>query len=202
MASELFGGQFVEEEIINWTFDEAESILFCRAALRAKVARKKSRSDTSFGVSVSLNKDSFSEGDEMTLSITATRNCSVIVFNILSDRSILMLFPTQEEAPLTVHTGQVLSLPTEADRQQGKHLRLGLLSGKTEDVEGILVIATKEANPFLPAGQLRDFGDISTPGGEMILLPYETTLEEIGHWLVSMPLDQWTFDVKQYEIRK
>jgi hypothetical protein len=172
-----------------------------RVTLRAKVAKEHGKPDPSFQVTLKLNdgKLIFREGDEMILHITPTKDCYITVFNVLSDNTVLVLFPhMQQMAP----GRKTLLIPSEAERQQGVHPRVGLLPGKTRDTEYVWVVATKDDIPFLPR-EMKEFSlDIAILSGKVMLPTYQSALEEINLWLVSIPLDQRAFDVQQYEIRR
>ncbi|MBI1930878.1 DUF4384 domain-containing protein, partial [Candidatus Poribacteria bacterium] len=143
----------------------------------------------------------FREGEEIILSIKPTRECYLTVFNILSDHTVLILHPSKGHT-LAVEGRQTVELPSQVERQAGVHFRVGLLPGKTSDTEGVLVVATKDNTPFFPR-ELKAFTpDSAVFSGKVVLPTYQTALEELNRWLVSIPLDERTFDVQQYEIKK
>ena len=186
------------------TLETGEPIICHRVTLRAKVAEEEGNPDPSFQVPLKLNdgKVTFLEGDEMILHITPTKDCYITVFNVLSDNTVLLLFPPQEYIRQVAPAGQTFSIPSESERRQGVHFRVGLLSGKRQDTEYIWVVATKADIPFLPEEKVEFRPDISILSGKVVLSTYQSALEEINRWLVSIPLDERTFDMEQYEIRK
>ncbi|MFC1715701.1 caspase family protein, partial [Candidatus Poribacteria bacterium] len=201
-------GKIVEEKEPVWTSDENIQIrpgdspvpLYC-AALRARVSQEESQPDPGFTVSLRLNNGAFLDGEEMILSITPTQDCYITVFNILSDHTVLVLDTSQGRVP----GRQTSRLPDEAERQSGKQFRVALPKGRREDIESVIVIATKDNISFFP-GQVKDsHPDIAVTGEKSVLgiLPtYQTALEEINGWLVGIPLERRTFDLQQYRIRR
>lgn len=178
-------------------------VLVYRVKLRVKITKEKSQPDPSFSVSIKPNNGVFIDGEEMILSITPTQDCYVTVFNLLSDDTVLILDPPQGQKPRIMSGGQTSSLPTEAERQSGRFFRVSLLSGKPEVAESVLVIATKDRIPFR-CGEAAN-SSVALLGGKErleILPTYQSALEEIGRWLVSIPLGRRTFDIQEYKIRK
>jgi len=180
-----------------------ELIIRHRVTLRAKVAKEVGKPDRSFMVPLKLNdgKVTFLEGDEMILNITPTKDCYVTIFNVLSDGTVLVLFPPKGHTQRVARAGKITSIPSEAERSQGVHFRVGLLPGKTQDTEYVWVVATKEDIPFLK--EAKEFAlNISALKGKMVLPTFKSALEDINRWLVSIPLAQRAVNMEQYEIRK
>jgi len=174
-----------------------------RVTLRARVAQNKSQSDPTFSTYLRLNNATFLDGEEMILSITPTQDCYVTVFNILSDHTVLILDTSQGDTLPAVLGNKTSSIPSESERQSGKHFRVALPEGRTEDVESVLIIATKDYVPFL-SGKAEESGlDMAVTGRKEVLavLPtYQSALEEINCWLVSIPLEKRAFDIQEYKI--
>ncbi len=170
-----------------------------RVTWEVKVAKEKGKRDPNFRVALKLNNKTFREGEEIILSIKPTQDCYLTVFNILSDHTVLILYPPQEQTPQVVRGKQTFTLPSEAEQARGIRYRVGLLPGKTKDIESIYVIATKDKTLFLPRETEKFHLDIS---GQVVLPTYQVAFEEIGRWLVSIPLDIRAFDIQSYEIRK
>jgi len=177
--------------------------LYC-VFLRAKVAKEVGKPDPSFQVTLKLNDDklTFREGEEMILHITPTKDCYITVFNVLSDGTVLILFPPQGHTQQVARARQKLSIPSEAERRQGVHFRGGLMPGKTQDTEYVWVVATKDDIPFLPRETKEFSPDIAILSGKVVLQTYQSALEEINRWLVSIPRDKREIAMEQYHIRK
>ncbi len=191
-------GKIVDEKTPVWSpieniqFRPGRSpVLVYRVKLRAKIAKEKSQPDPGFAVSLKPNNGIFKDGEEMILFTTPTQDCYVTVFKLSSDGTVLILDP-----PRAVPGGRTFSLPTEKERQSGRSLRVSLLSGKPEIAESVFVIATKDSVSFQFEGE---------PGGKVrseIFPTYQSALEEICRWLMSIPLEKRTFDIQEYKIRK
>ena len=202
-------GRIVEQEELNWESETlqlspGEFITRYRVTLRAKVKKEVGEPDPNFKVSLKLNdgKVTFLEGDEMILHITPTKDCYITVFNVLSDNTVLVLFPPQGHTQQVAPGRKKFSIPSETERHQGMHFRVGLLPGKTQDTEYVWVVATKDDIPFLP-GEAKEFHpNIAILSGKVVLPTYQSALEDINRWLVSIQLSRRAVDMAQYEIRK
>ena len=98
--------------------------------------------------------------------------------------------------------GKIMSIPSESERSQGVHFRVGLLPGKTQDTEYVWAVATKDDIPFLPKEAQEFSPNIPALKGKVVLPTYKSALEGINRWLVSIPLAQRAVNMEQYEIRK
>ncbi len=205
-------GEIIEEKAPIWAAVEniqvrptEMSVPLYRVTLRARVAQNKSQSDPTFSTYLRLNNATFLDGEEMILSITPTQDCYVTVFNILSDHTVLILDTSQGDTLPAVSGNKTSSIPSESERQSGKHFRVALPEGRTEDVESVLIIATKDYVPFL-SGKAEESGlDMAVTGRKEVLavLPtYQSALEEINCWLVGIPLEKRAFDMQEYKIIK
>ncbi len=145
----------------------------------------------------------FMDGEEVSLSVTPTQDCYITVFNILSDHTVLILDVFQEGESVIMPGEQTFNFPTKAERPSGERLRVALSAGRTEDLESILVIATRDDVPFLYGNMEEFYPDAAIAGEKPVLgvLPsYQLALEEISGWLAGIPLERRTFDVQQYRI--
>ena len=176
-----------------------------QTTLRARISQKESQRDPGFSIHLSLNNATFLDGEEMILSITPTQDCYVTVFNILSDHTVLILDTYQGDKLLAIPGQKTSFIPSEEEIQSGKHFRVALPAGRTEEVESVLVIATKEYFPFLAGKVESSCQDMAVTGRKEVLavLPtYQSALEEINRWLVGIPLEKRSFDIKEYRIIK
>jgi len=176
-----------------------------QTTLRARISQKESQRDPGFSIHLSLNNATFLDGEEMVLSITPTQDCYVTVFNILSDHTVLVLDTYQGDKPPAVSGKKTSFIPSEEEIQSGKHFRVALPEGRTEEVESVLVIATKDYVPFLSGKAKESCQDSAVTGRKEVLavLPtYQSALEEINRWLVGIPLEKRSFDIKEYRIIK
>ena len=195
--------EIIEEQKADWTYDSIQQnsdeppVPLYRVILRAKVAKAKTIPDPGFGLSLRLNKEAFQVGDEMILSITSTQYCYIAVFSVLSDDTVLVVYPAQGRTSKRISGGESFSLPSETES-----LLVTVPSGSAMDVGSMLVIATKYNIPFLPEVAKEFHPGVAVPDGKEVLPTYQTTLEEINGWLMGIPMDKRVFDVKQYKIEK
>jgi hypothetical protein len=205
LSQSTLRGYIVDQKEPDWKLDElsprpgAAPIPIFRVTWEVKVAKEKGKRDPNFEVSLKLNNETFREGEEIILSIKPTQDCYITVFNILSDHTVLILYPPQQQTPEVVRGKQWFTLPTEAERRRGIRYRVGLLPNRIKDVESLYVIATKTETPFQPTETKEFRPDIS---GQVVLPTYQVAFEEIGRWLVNISANQRAFDLKRYEIRK
>lgn len=210
LSQTSFYGKIIEQKKPLWKleniqFPDEPPIPCHRVFLRVKVAKEKGKKDPSFNVTLKLNggRETFFEGDEIVLRITPTQDCYITVLNVLSDNTMLILFPPKKgQTPEKVSAGRTLLIPSETERRKGIHFRVGLLPGKRRDTESLIVIATKDDIPFLPREPKEFRPDIKILSGKVVLPSYQSALEEVNRWLVSIPLSQRAFDMQQYHIRK
>ena len=203
-------GRIVEEKSPVWVSDQSVQIRsgepavpLYKAALKARVSLEESQSDAGFSVSLKLDNSKFMDGEEVSLSVTPTQDCYITVFNILSDHTVLILDVFQEGESVIMPGEQTFNFPTKAERPSGERLRVALSAGRTEDLESILVIATRDDVPFLYGNMEEFYPDAAIAGEKPVLgvLPsYQLALEEISGWLAGIPLERRTFDVQQYRI--
>ena len=205
-------GMIVEEKDPVWTSDEKiqthtgqPPVPLYRVALRTRISHGKSQQDPAFSVSLRLNNSTFLDGEEMILSITPTQDCYITVFNVLSDHTVLVLDTSQEQELMMAPGKQTTFLPSEAERQQGRNLRVALPEGRTGEMESVIVIATKDDIPFLPGkvkGTQRDVAATGEKAVVEILPTYQAALAEINGWLVGIPLEKRALDIQQYTIER
>ena len=182
---------------VDTLFDEAEQRtvaggerreLVYRVAMRAQVQPEMGRPDPGFQLELDLNKDLFADGENLSLELTATRDCYVTLFNLYANDSLLVLLPNAQLRDNHLQTGQMLSIPP---RNAGWELPVGLLPGRETDREMLLAVATRNEIPF-PAARVARQG----------LMSMDEALLTVNRWLTSIPSDQRTEAVAFYRIVK
>ncbi|MBM3216017.1 DUF4384 domain-containing protein [Candidatus Poribacteria bacterium] len=183
-------GVVVKTETPRWSVVQTPSdggapILGYRVEARCLVAPDRGSSDETFRVVASLNRETFRENDECVLSVTATRNAFLTLFNVTSDGRVYLLIPTDVLAEAALSANQTTEIPSKIEREQGIHLRMRLAPERNTATESFFLVATKTRwNPPRTA-----------PDSTLPLL-------DMNQWLASIPRDQRTEDVVAYDIRK
>ena len=155
--------------------------------LRAHVEMDIGEPDHGFRLDVKLNKQSYLNSETMTVMISSTRDCFVTLFNLFADDSLCVIFPNQYYADNEIHGEEHIAVPPP---DAGWDLPVSLNSGKVEDSEAILVVATKDDIPFLPfGGAMRNE-----------LISVGDALMAINKWLIDIPSDRRTEDMIHYKI--
>ena len=197
----VVGSEILAEGLREFRYEGGPPIPFYWVKLRTKVEKEIGQPDSGFRVNLNLNQETFREGEEITLKVTPTRDCYITVFNILSDDTVVRLHPDAGKAQF-VKASQTFVLLSAEQRKKGSRLRVGLLPGKMEDTEAVLIIATRTDIPFLPVHAEELPRNMGVFAGKTLLPTYRTAIEELAKWLVSIPLDQRTSNLQPYEIRK
>jgi hypothetical protein len=189
-------GRIVEEQIL---FDNTEqqaipgtarSQLVYRIALRANIEPDKGEADPVFQVAMTLNRQSFRDGDTVSIELSATKDCFATVFNLYSNDSLRVVFPNKYMSDNSLKANSTLRIPPSA--QAGWSLPVSLLPQKSSDAEALLVIATKAAIPFPTMRSESREGLLSV--GDALLA--------INNWLINIPAEQRTQDMATYRVVK
>ncbi|MBT4502615.1 MAG: DUF4384 domain-containing protein [Gemmatimonadetes bacterium] len=182
---------------VDTLFDEAEQRtvaggarreLVYRVSMRAQVQPEMGRPDPGFQLELDLNKALFADGENLSLELTASRDCYVTLFNLYANDSLLVLLPNELLRDNQLQAGQTLSIPP---RNEGWELPVGLLPGRETDREVLLAVATKSEIPF-PAARVARQG----------LMSMDEALLTVNRWLAAIPSDQRTEAVAFYRIVK
>ena len=192
-------GKIVEEQPPKWrTYTIADPtrplpITVYRTYLRAKVAKEKGRVDPDFRVGVELNRDSFRDGDEMTMRIWASKDCYLTVLNLAANDTVYVLLPHEYRVDNFIAGGQTVEVPNGAERAIGIRYRVHLLEGQDAAIELIKVIATKKRYDFGKGlEKVGRFPIVPTPKGALV---------ELQGWLVHVPRNERAEAMAVYEIK-
>ncbi|MBI3565225.1 MAG: hypothetical protein HY079_08520 [Elusimicrobia bacterium] len=121
----------------------------CRYHLRMKacVLPKDSGSDKDFRVELEVSQNRFFNGDEAALTVSATRDCSVYMYDVYDlgeqDKTALVI-PNEAVPAKAVKAGETWTYPSEQDKKNGVHLVAELAKPDQQiSAETIRVICTK-----------------------------------------------------------
>ncbi|MFH1009472.1 MAG: DUF4384 domain-containing protein [Candidatus Latescibacterota bacterium] len=199
VSEQTSAGKIVEEKPPRWrtyTINDPKSslpIMVYRAYLGAKVAAEKGELDPDFAMTVKLNKDSFRDGDEMSMRIQASKDCYLTVLNLAANDTVYVLLPHAYRNDPFISGGQAVEVPNAEERAIGIRYRVHMSEGRDTDTEVIKVIATKKRYEFGKGlERAGGFSIVPTPRGALI---------ELQRWLVRIPRHERAEAMAIYDIR-
>ncbi len=146
-------GRIIKEKLGDHGFKDGPGCPSCRyhVSLQACVLPQDSDRDKDFRVELQLSRVRFVQGDEAKLTITATRDCSVYlydVYDLARDNKTALVVPNAAVPSKALKAGETWEYPDEDAKKRGVRL-VAELPKKTDDVsaETILVVATKTPLP-------------------------------------------------------
>lgn len=164
-----------------------------QARVEVRVTRQEGRPDPGFAVEVTLNKETFTDGERMQLEITATKPCHVTVLNITAADTAVVILPHEHRPASYVGPGDTLRVPDEDEKAMGISYPVTVPEGWTPAAERILVIATRTERP-LAAGWRRTGHHNQVPTRKAALV-------HLMRWLVQVPREEWAEDDVAYTVK-
>ena len=175
-----------------WTVENIESragrppLLEYRVKLDVRVTTPLGKKDEDFTVKARLNQPAYRTGDQVFLSVIATKDCHVLVFNVAED-SVRQLYPLPGSSSDMLPADTPLSFPPA-----GMRWKAAVPEGWESSQELIMVIATKrEVNA--------EFGKFLEPGGGYAGTRH-AALMELMQWLATLPQEQVAYTIEGMEI--
>lgn len=190
-------GVIVEEKILQRGLadvKDGEGLLY-RTRIRAKVRGVPAERRGTFGVTVTLNRPVFNEGDEAVIRIRATEDAYLYLFDITQDEHITVLVPNRFEPETRLEGGVEYVFPSEILVKRRVQLRTWLLPGAQKSVEKIKAIVTRKPVALLK-GQV----------AEAVFKEYEPSqtalLLDLMRALAALDPADWAEATAVYEVRK
>jgi len=146
-------GRIIKEKIGSQGYQDAPDCPTCRyhLSLQACVLPLDSDRDKDFRVELQLSRVHFVQGDEAKLTITATRDATVYLYDIYDlarDNKTALVVPNEAVPTKTLKAGETWEYPDDEAKKQGVRLIAQLPDkGDTVSAETIRVIATKAPLP-------------------------------------------------------
>ena len=197
LSEQTSAGRIVDELSPEWTSYQLPAeplpILVYRATVRVRVEREEGQADPDFSVKVIVNKERFSEGDEMRLAITATRRCYVTVLCVSATDTVIVLLPHKYRQDRLLAPGDTLWIPDADEQAMGIRYRAVLPAGRVSVTEMIKVVATKQPHAF---GQGLEMASIYNQ-----VPTRQAALVELMRWLVEIPRNQRAEAQAVYEVK-
>ncbi|MEW6378498.1 MAG: DUF4384 domain-containing protein [bacterium] len=195
-------GRVIEQTIIEEGVEDVhkgdgnkEGSQVYRVRIKARVAEETTGQDPDFRLEVSLNKSSFTEGEEMVITIKATRDCCLAVFNLFEDDKILRLIPNRFKRDVLLKAGQPFLFPDQNDIKKGITLKVHVPEGRETVRESFYVLALKQPFHLINNDQYQE-GIFGLYNGKAALMS-----DLIGE-IVDIPFSQRAEQLVSYQIRK
>jgi Domain of unknown function (DUF4384) len=147
-------GRVVEKEILEEGVDELKAggkngpSLMYRVKMKVKVAKEKGSRDPYFKLEATLNRDVFSENDEMVIKVQPQRDCYLNIFCILEDEKVFILLPNRYRGNNLIRANETFLFPDESDKKAGMNLRVHALPGERSTHESIYITCLKQPLSF------------------------------------------------------
>lgn len=139
-------GRIVREETLVDEYRDAGGCRRCHyyVQTRSCIMPAQTNTDKDFHVELSLSQDSFIEGSEAKLSVTANRDCFIYVYDVGIDGETSLVVPNDHVGQVSLTKGQAWEYPDAAAERRGVHLVAQLPANRPKvSAETIRVIATK-----------------------------------------------------------
>ena len=182
-------GRIISEEYL---FDDQVKILNAwhyKVALRAEVAMEVGEPDPAFKIDLNLDPPTYRDGETMTMTLSATRDCWVTVLNLYADDSLRVTVPNKYMENNFVGRGCSIPIPPV---DAGWELPVTLELDVDQETGAMLAVATKDDIPFISTA-LSDADSILAIGD---------ALTAINKWLIDIPSNRRTEDMIHYKIVK
>jgi hypothetical protein len=177
-------GIILQKEVTNDVTELIDGRMYKTVTIKIKIGKQKGENDPYFSIQASLNKTYFKENELIEIEITPSLDCYITVLFISSDDNVGTIFPNKYSKNNFAKAGETIALPTDSDKSIGLKYKVKLLENMKKDTEMIKVIATKK------------------PVNIIINDKYETALESLQNWLVTIPLNEIEEEDLQYFIMR
>ncbi len=142
-------GLIVDQEVLDNRPEVLESggrfFVNWKVRVKAKVTPPRViRHDPAFTAEITLDKSVFTEGDNLVLSVKATRDAYIHVFNVGADGAVTTLVPNRYHRDKLVKAGTTFRFPSDEEQRQGIRLTATLPAGMPSSEEKVTVIATRQ----------------------------------------------------------
>jgi hypothetical protein len=191
-------GHIVSEEVLKWDVETIQKSkndlpsLAYRVTLKSKVVKEKSDPDPGYAVKVRLNKPAFAAGDEMVITVAATKPSYITVLNFSADDRVILLFPNGIRRDNYIEANREYQIPSAQERDGVMKFQVSNLPGHKKDVELIKVIATRTPINLLDQLSLKgQFGIADT---------VSMAFTELARFIAAVPVRDRAEDTVSYQI--
>lgn len=141
-------GRILKEEILEENYASVGDCRDCRFHVRLKtcVLPRDERADKDFHVELRLNRTRFVKGDEAKITVTATRDCSIYLYDVYDlgahDKTALIV-PNEAVPTKTLKAGETWEFPDEDAKKRGVTFSADLVNPADDmSAEVIRVVAS------------------------------------------------------------
>jgi hypothetical protein len=196
VSEQTSAGRIVEEEAPTWQSFQVPGgdlpVTVYRARVRVRVAEEKGAPDPDFRVAVTLTRERFRPGEEMTIAVTASKPCFATVLCLTAADTVVVLLPHRYRSARAVAPGDTLRLPDRDEYAMGIRYRVVPPPGRARAVERIKVVATRQEVAF-SVGQEQ--------AGVYTQVPTrQAALVELMRWLAPIPRGERAEAQVSYEV--
>jgi len=163
--------------------------LVYRVKIRAQVEMETTGPDPNFQISLTLNQTRFRAGETLSIRVKSTADCRITILNLYALDSLRVLFPNPHTPDNRLLKNVLRTIPAPEDIWD---IPISLLPDRDEDVESLLVVATKDDIPF-PTLDAVSVDNTLAMSQAMTL---------ISNWLMKIPADRRTQEMTTYDIMK
>lgn len=141
-------GRILDERVASEGFLSSEDCKDCRyqVVLQSCIAEASAR-DKDFRVELGLSRQRFVAGDDARISITATRDCYLYLYNVSTDGQTALIVPNDSIPEIKLRAGETYTYPDDELRRSGLKLVAELPEGRDVSAETIRVIASRAPLP-------------------------------------------------------
>jgi hypothetical protein len=146
-------GRILKEQLLSEGYRDAPDCPGCRYAVALKdcVVPRPEESDKNFRVELGLSRTRFVQGDPAKITVTATRDCTVYLYDLYdlgTDAKTALIVPNAAVPQKTLKAGETWTYPDADAAQAGVSLAAQLPDAKDDvSAETIRVVASKAPLP-------------------------------------------------------
>ena len=191
-------GRIVGEKVVKWELevDQPSPLkppgLALRVTLEVQVMPEKGEPDPFYKVKVWLNKGVFQSGEEMVVSVNATKDSYLTVLNFSADDSVTLLYPNLLRRDNKIEAGRDYEIPAREDRGEIMKFQVATLPDHKQDTEAIKVICTR--------GPLNLLSEVKARGNYGVMDSTKFAMTEIARLLAAIPPRERAEDTAIYQI--
>ncbi|MEA1985897.1 MAG: DUF4384 domain-containing protein [Candidatus Marinimicrobia bacterium] len=179
-------GFILEQEILSNITKTDNNILTQEITLKVKVGKQLGKKDPYFNLDAKLNKEHFTEGEKLQVTIKPSKDCYLTLLSVYSNETVGLLLPNQLKDNFAKEN-EVYQFP---DTKDNFSIGVSLLPNKSKDSELIMVIASKQKINFSSFDKISSYNTL------------ESSLRTIMQQLVKIPREEIETAFLQYHIYK
>ncbi len=165
-----------------------------RVQIKAGVLQKNDPPDSSFNLDASMNQSVFKDGDELEIHIRSTRDCHLLIYNILEGNKVIRLLPNYLSGTSSISADVNYTFPGDQERKKGLKLRVHLPENAKTTTEYIYIIALSG---------LFQLESVNAQEGIFGVFDGDTAfMRDLIGAVIRIPLKNRAETLLQYEIRK